>query len=135
MNSVLCERSNPALNKYQRASDNIYMNRAQYEEAYATAPMPAVGTKNIAEEELHLLFESAISCRLLAMREQMDRISGPLPQPRNCQTEALPIVAKQPKSRLVFHRSWQRALVYGSLGLMLTMLGFDLMGLLVLFTR
>ena len=135
MNSVLCEMTNPALNKCGLESDNIYMNTAQYEEAYATAPIAAVGPINTAEEELHLLFESAISSRLLAMREQMDRISGPLPQTQNYQTEALPVVAEQPKGHLLFHSSWQRALVYSSLGLILTMLGFDLMGLLVLFTR
>ena len=137
MNSILCEITNPALKDCELEADNIYMKRAQYEESYATSPMTAVGSANVAEEELHVLFESAISSRLLAMRQQIDRISGPLPytQHRSYETEALPVVAKQVKGRFMFHNPWQRALIYGSLGLMLTMIGFDLMGLLVLCTR
>jgi len=112
------------------------MNVAQHEESYATAPMMVVQPASFGEEELHVLFESAISSRLLAMREQMDRISGPLPfaELRSYETEVLPVVVKQPEKLFVF-RPWQRTLLCGSLGLMLTMVGFDLMGLLVLCTR
>ena len=104
---------------------------------YATAPMATVQPARLGEEELHTLFESAISSRLLAMREQMDRISGPLPytQSRWYETDVLPVVAKQPKPHVAFRNRWQRALLYISLGLMLTMIGFDLMGVLVLCTR
>lgn len=130
MNSVLCRVTDAALNECVR------MNAVPDEVSYATAPMAVVQPASLGEEELHTLFESAISSRLLAMREQMDRISGPLPyflQSRDYETEKLPLI--QPKKARLFSRSLQRTILFGSLGLMLTMLGFDLMGLLVLYTR
>ena len=130
MNSVLCRVTDAVLNECVR------MNVVPDEVSYVTAPMAVVQPANLGEEELHTLFESAISSRLLAMREQMDRISGPLPcsvQPRNYETEKLPLI--QPKKTPLFSRSLQRTILFGSLGLMLAMLGFDLMGLLVLYTR
>jgi len=137
MNSVLCRTTDAALNECLLESDKISMNVANYEESFATAPMAAVQPASLGEEEFHVLFESAINSRLLAMREQMDRISGPLPytQARSYETDVLPVVATQPKKLFVFRSPWQRTLLYSSLGLMLTMLGFDLMGLLVLCTR
>ena len=137
MNSVLCRTTDAALNECLFESDKMSMNAAHDEESYATAPMAAVQPPSLGEEELHTLFESAISSRLLAMREQMDRISGPLPytQLHGYETEVLPVVEKQPKRRSVFRHRWHRTLLYCSLGLMLTMIGFDLMGLLVLCTR
>ncbi len=137
MNSVLCRTTDAMLNECQLASDKMNMDVAQYEESYATAPMAVVRPANVEEEELHTLFESAISSRLSAMRTQMDRISGPLPytQSRSYDTDILPIIATQPKKLFMFRSSFQRMLLYGSLCLMLTMLGFDLMGVLVLCTR
>ena len=137
MNSVLCRTTDAALNKCLLESDKMNMNRAQCNESYATAPMAVVRPTNLEEEELHTLFESAISSRLLAMRTQMDRISGPLPytQSRWYETDMLPVVAKQPKNLFMFRSSFQRTLLYSSLCLMLTTLGFDLMGVLVLCTR
>ena len=137
MNSVLCRTTDATLNECLLESDRMSMDVAHDEEAYATAPMAAVPPASLGEEELHTLFESAISSSLLGMREQMDRISGPLPSTpsRWYETDVLPVVAKQPRKLFVFGSSWQRTLLYGSLGLMLAMLGFDLMGLLVLCTR
>ena len=135
MSSVLCRTTDAALNECLLESDG--KNVAQHEVSYETTPIAVVRPANFGEEELHSLFESAISSRLLAMREQMDRISGPLPytQSRSYETDVLPIVTKQTKELFVFRGSWQRTLLYSSLGLMLTMIGFDLMGLLVLYTR
>ncbi len=137
MNSVLCRTTDGTLNECLLESDRMSMNVVHYEESYATAPMAAVQPARLSEEELHTQFETAISGRLLAMREQMDRISGPLPyaQLRNYDTDVLPVVVKQPKNLFVFPCSWQRTFLYGSLALMLTMIGFDLMGLLVLCSR
>ena len=137
MNSVLCRTTDAALNKCPLESDKMNMNVAQYEESYATAPMAVVQPANVEEEELHTLFESAISSRLSAMRTQMDRISGPLPytQSHSYETDVLPVIATQPKKLFMFRSSFQRTLLYGSLCLMLTMLGFDLMGVLILCTR
>jgi len=144
MNSVVCRTTDVALNECLLASDRMSMDVAHgrdtsgpYEEPYATAPMAVVQPASLGEEELHTLFESAISSRLLAMREQMDRISGPLPytQLHSYEKEVLPVIAKQPKRLSAFRHRWQRTLLYCSLGLMLTMIGFDLMGLLILCTR
>ncbi len=138
MNSVLCPTTNVMLNECTFETDRNSMDVALYDEAYATAPIAAVQPPCFGEEELHVLFESAISNRLLAMREKMDRISGPLPHTstHSYETEAPPVVVPtQKRNLLVFHHRWQRPLLYSSLGLMLTLLGFDLMGLLVLCTR
>ncbi|GAC1435622.1 MAG: hypothetical protein PVS3B3_26800 [Ktedonobacteraceae bacterium] len=137
MNSVLCRTTDAALNECVFEADRMSMSIAHYEESYVTAPMAAVQPVKLGEEELHTLFESAISSRLFAMRDQMDRISGPLPytQLRSYETDILPVVAKQSQKLFVFRSSLQRTLLLTSLGLMLTMIGFDLMGLLVLCTR
>ena len=134
MNSVLCRTTDVALNESLLEIDRMSMNVARYDESYATAPMAVVQPASLGEEELHALFESAISSRLLAMRTQMYRISDPLlyTHSRNYETDVLPVVKKQPKKLLMLRNPWQRALLYSSLGLMLTMIGFDLMGLLVL---
>lgn len=137
MNSVLSRATDAALNKCVLASDMVNMS-ATSQESYATSPMAAVRPASLdEEEELHTLFEAAISDRLLAMREQMDRISGPLPynQQRRYETDMLPVIEKQPERTDAFQNPWQRAILYGSLGLMLAMLGFDLMGLLVLYAH
>ncbi len=138
MNSVLCRVTDAAMNECLSEAGVVHTNAAPDEELYTTAPMAVVQPVDSGEEELHTLFESAISSRLLAMREQMDRISGPLPhyiQQRRYETDMLPVVEAEPKKTLVFHGFWQRTILFGSLGLMLTMLGFDLMGLLVLYAR
>ena len=139
MNSVLCRVTDATINECLLEADVVHMNAAPDEELYATAPMAAVQPVDCGEEELHTLFESAISSRLLAMRDQMDRISGPLPyypQQRRYETDMLPIVEAEPKKKtLVLCNPWQRTMLFGSLCLMLTMLGFDLMGLLVLYVR
>ena len=138
MNSVLCRVTDAAMNECLSEAGVVHTNAAPDEELYTTAPMAVVQPVDSSEEELHTLFELAISSRLLAMREQMDRISGPLPhytQQRRYETDMLPVVDARPKKTLVFHNPCQRTILFGSLGLMLTMLGFDLMGLLVLYAR
>ncbi len=138
MNSVLCRETSVALNEYSVQSDVISMDTPISEDSYATAPMMAVvRPTSMSEDDLHTLFEAAISSRLLAMREQMDRISGPLAtrQQRHYETEALPVIKKQPVNMRLFNSTWQRVIVCSSLGLILAMIGFDIMGLLILAAR
>ncbi|GAC1393610.1 MAG: hypothetical protein NVS4B11_22650 [Ktedonobacteraceae bacterium] len=137
MNSVLCRVTDTELDECRMQSAMVNVNEATTEESYATAPIAAVRPTSSSEEDLHTLFEAAISGRLLAMREQMDRISGPLPdnQQRRYETDVLPAIEKQPERIQLLHGTWQRIVLFGSLGLMLTMIGFDLMGLLVLYMR
>jgi len=138
MNSVLCRETDTVLNEYSVQSDVISMNTSINEESYVTTPMmAAVRPTSISDDDLHTLFEAAISSRLLAMREQMDRISGPLAarQQRRYETEALPVIKKQPVNMRLFNSIWQRVIVFSCLGLMLAMVGFDIMGLLILAVR
>ncbi|GAC1655633.1 MAG: hypothetical protein NVS4B12_28110 [Ktedonobacteraceae bacterium] len=136
MNSVLCRATDTGVNEYMLQSDRERMNTT-LEESYATAPMATVRPTSISEEELHTLFEAAISSRLLAMREQMQRISGPLlyHQQFRYETDALPVLETQPQKTPLFRHNWQRIMLFSSLSLMLTLMGFDLMGLLVLYMR
>jgi len=138
MNNVLCRETDMALNECSIQSDVISMDTSMNEESYITAPMAAIVSPiNTTEEELHTLFEAAISGRLLAMREQMNRISGPLAAHQQCryETEALPVIKKQPVHMRLFNSPWQRVIVFSCLGLILAMVGFDLMGLLILAVR
>ena len=143
MNSVLYGETDAALNECDTQSDMRSMNTSMNEESYVTAPMMAiVRPGNTTDEELHDLFEAAISDRLLAMREQMERISGPLSMShkRSMQTEALhPYEAEtlttfkaQLANMYTMSYRWQHVLLFVCLGLMLAMLGFDVMGLLIL---
>jgi hypothetical protein len=112
---------------------------------YATMPMVAVqlqpahvyhlsDANDINEEELYTSFEQAISDRVTAMNCRLQRITrnthlalGPsCPSPVQAQTR----VASHP---LQFTNRWQRILLLSSLAFMLLLLGFDLMGLLVLY--
>ncbi len=138
MNSVLCRETDVALNECNVSSDMISMNTSMDEESYVTAPMmAAVRPSSTTEEELHDMFEAAISTRLLAMREQMNRISGPLTpnQKHFYETETLPTFKTQLVNMYTFSNRWQRIVLLSCSGLMLAMIGFDVMGLLILAMR
>ena len=138
MNSVLCRETDVALNECSVLSDMISMNTSMDEESYMTTPMMAVvRPSSTTEEELHDMFEAAISTRLLGMREQMDRISGPLPPNREhfYETETLPTFKTQLANMYASSSRWQRTVFFICLGLMLAMIGFDIMGLLILAAR
>jgi ferric-dicitrate binding protein FerR (iron transport regulator) len=113
---------------------------------YATIPMIAVEAQSArayalsrpvspdtGEEELHTSFEQAISDRLLALNSRLQRITRStdpafaLPAPRlQAQAEA----ATHSQARRLH---WQHPLLLASLALMFLLLGFDVMGLLVLY--
>ena len=137
MNSVLCRETDVALNECSVSSDMISMNTSMDEESYVTAPMMVVRPTSTTEEELHDLFEAAISTRLLGMREQMNRISGPLTLNREhfYETETLPTFKTQLANMYASSSRWQRTVFFICLGLMLAMIGFDIMGLLILVAR
>jgi hypothetical protein len=98
------------------------------------------------EEELHTSFEQAISDRLIGVNRQLSLISGPLTDPERAhllvtrqlnQSSLMPNIEAAAPS--VAHAStkglgsaWQRSLIMVSLALMFLLVGFDLMGLLVL---
>jgi hypothetical protein len=123
------------------------------EDRFATMPaisaVPAYRPPN--EEELHTSFELAISNRLIAVNRQLSLVSGPLTDPERVQLvqSTQPLIRSDSGSQLVlpsaqvsmrrlpalFESAWQRCIIYGSLMLALTLVGFDLMGLLVLHAR
>jgi len=102
-------------------------------DVFATAPMKAVIYHQENEEELHTSFEDAISDRVLAMNRQLQRLSGSLAEVR-CIEPHTDVLVKQGgftwRAALSL-RAWRLA----GLALMLVLIGFDLMGLLVLHMR
>lgn len=119
----------------------------ELEDRFATMPeMPAYRRPN--EEELHTSFEAAISNRACLLNRQLSLKSGPLTysgaqyiQPTtepdsNSFVKSIDIPELQPP-QVMFSSSysgstWQRTIVFACAALMFMLLGFDMMGLLVL---
>ncbi len=135
-------------------------NTPTVQDRFATMPvLPAVPAyQPVNEEELHTSFEQAINDRLLAVNKQLSLKSGPLVHTQGLQlnteplgqlswishpssmTNATPVTEplQEHSGKLLpglLGNVWQRGLVFASLTLMLMLLGFDLMGLLVLHMR
>ena len=120
------------------------------EDRFATMPALAIVTplsQSLSEEELHTAFEQAISDRLMIVNRQLSRVSGPLTHtyiqcgPVNTEPlgqasaiySAVYCTAPQQQHHTVRTKdAWRRNVTYGCLALMFTLLGFDLMGLLML---
>ncbi len=135
MNSFLYKILDTELNECVLESDTTTMEISARKESYATTPMMAVKLTNESEEDIHTAFEAAISGRLLAMRERMNRISGPLPSSRRYKMERLPPVKGVLKQRNAQRGAFARAVLLSCYGLTLALLGFDLMGILILCAR
>ena len=122
---------------------------SELEDRFATMPeMPAYQQPN--EEELHTSFEAAISNRACLLNRQLSLKSGPLTytgaQYAQPTTEPLSDsnsfvksidIPELPQPQVRFSSSyssnaWQRTIVFACAALMLMLLGFDMMGLLVL---
>ena len=106
------------------------------EDLFATLPVKAVqpACRATDVEEVYTDFEAAISARLLAMRLQRSIMTGILSH-TTPQTDAL---AGHHVPALRFHVSyqqWRSWLLHLSLACLLLLIGFDVMGLLVLFAR
>lgn len=112
---------------------------------FATMPaIPAVSPQQkIDEEELHTSFEHAISDRLITVNRKLSLVSGPLTDPErvHLQTSQKLICSNsmpnvEVKAHSTPHASmkgrWRRSLLLFSLALMFLLVGFDIMGLLVL---
>ena len=121
---------------------------------FATTPELLVAPSYLLsdEEELHTSFEQAISDRLIAVNKRLSLISGPLTNsqqlpaqttrqlhqtylPANEGSEANDMPSPRPVACAPANSpaiSWQRSVLLGGLALMLLLVGFDIMGLLVL---
>jgi hypothetical protein len=129
---------------------DAYVNESSLvEDRFATMPVLTVNplTQPLSEEELHTSFEQAISDRLMIVNQRLSLASGPLtytyPQRSQVYTEPLgdskamksavyPPVPEQQHHMVPTKGDWRRFLAYGCLALMFTLIGFDLMGVLML---
>ena len=103
-----------------------------------------VADEHLSEEELYTLFEQAMSDRLLALGARLSRSSESLTTPSEMADQkaratsvesfpsTMPLKLHAGTLWTLMSTGWQRALTQVSLALMLVMIGFDLMGLLVL---
>jgi hypothetical protein len=128
MNSTLC---------YQVDFDavhDIFTDTSLVQDQFATTPIiavhPARAYEHADEEELYTSFEQAISDRVLAVSKQLSRISGPLVNSQTVQS------VKPQNDRVnptfLSHASKQ-IILYVGLAVMFLLVGFDLMGLLMLY--
>jgi len=104
------------------------------EDQFATTPiitvLPALAYEQPDEEELYTSFEQAISDRVLAISKQLSRISGPLVNSQVVRS------VKQQNDRLnptFLSLAWKQCILYMSLAMMFLLVGFDLMGMLMLY--
>jgi hypothetical protein len=140
MNGLLCE---PA-EAYQGVQ-YIAEPMSLLEDQYATTPMAVVqpAFQFQGEEELHTSFEQAISDRVMAVNRQLSHLSGPITDTGYVQphtddlvhpdilTIAIPLPAVANPSH--HENVWQRIVLMVCLCLILVMLGFDLLGVLLVY--
>jgi hypothetical protein len=131
MNNMVCypAESEPAI-RY------MTVETTALEDLYSTTPLKIIGSlyRQPDEDELHSAFEEAISERVVAFQKQRLSISNPsidsislLP---SIQTEAsLPVRAKK---HSVLRHGTQAIILLMAIAFMLLLIGFDLMGLLIL---
>jgi hypothetical protein len=88
-----------------------------------------------SEEELHTSFEQAISRRTSELHERLSRYSYPALSAQSGRFVEINTTANDPaiqsKSKAA-KTGWQRFVILSGLALMFMLIGFDLMGLLVL---
>jgi hypothetical protein len=108
-----------------------------YESSYETAPMRVVLPlfQQPNEESLHTSFEEAISDRQIAVHERLQRLTLPLSGPlASYNTESIkgfgPLLV--PQRQQVVPLRIQRSFRQTCLALMFSLVGFDIMGMLVL---
>jgi hypothetical protein len=130
MNNILC---NPA--EMELDIRCITADTATPEDMYATSPVAVVRPTYTQpnEEELHTSFEEAISDRVLAVNRQLKRLSVPLTDNLSVPSPTSTVAHQRRLSLL--RRAWRQGMLFVAIAFMLVMVGFDLMGLLVLHLR
>ncbi len=108
---------------------------------YATEPMSAlsISLRHPDDEMLHTSFEHAISDRVEALHKRLSRLTtSPLTETLRERTtdtlgNTISLMTIQPATATAsLRQSWRRRIIYSCLALIFTLLGFDLMGLLVI---
>jgi hypothetical protein len=109
------------------------------EDIYMTTPMAVIRPTYLKpnEEELLSSFEEAISDRVLAVNRQLRRLSVPLTENLSVQFPSSSVVKIQCLSACLasLGQASRLAMLRIAIAFMLVMVGFDLMGLLVLYIR
>lgn len=138
MNSTICVRTDSlAVGTPDLYSDTPCVP-SMTANSYATVPMAVVRpvTPSLDEEEFHSSFEFALRERSNTLDVGFHDLDGlPISEQRlTCKHGQM--YYAQPMARLLVCMSvWQRYVVYLGLVLSLLLVGFDIMGLLVLHTR
>lgn len=150
MNSILFQ---PA--ECLRDLDIFTNDMPAFDDAFATIPMPSVPPAFLAdqEEEVYTSFEEAISDRVLAMQRLLQTSQGrrqasrlPSTDPHwhtisesrgDARHRPVGICSFTPAANNISRltQKWRHILLLGGLSLAMALLGFDLMGLLVLQLR
>jgi hypothetical protein len=117
----------------------ITTETAATEDMYSTTPLKNMRSiyRQSNEEELHSSFEEAISDRVLVLNRQLRRVSIPFTDNVSIQSP-LSSEVKMPSlsARLTsIGQASRQAMLHIAIAFMLVMVGFDLMGLLVLHMR
>jgi len=106
---------------------------------YATTPMPAFRPvfQQPNEEELYISFEGAISDRVIAVNRQLSHLSRVRSRVRQrvSHVECGRSSRESGGALARVGNVWQSGVLLMSIALMLVLLGFDLMGLLVLYVH
>src|SRR5689334_11443093 len=141
MNCTLTRATSAELNTYGTDA-NWTPDTFSAHNAYATAPMAAVlpPYQPPTEEELHTSFEQAISHRTNELQERLSRYSHPALSAQYAQhsgrSTEMYTIANDPAATRTQNRvsqaGWQRFIILPGLALIFMLIGFDLMGLLVL---
>lgn len=131
MNIELCTSTDAALNDY-----SVQTQTFMVEENYETAPiaLTKIAYQPLNEEELHLSFEEAIDSRVVALQEQLSHLrrTDSLLDSGSPSTNAS---LSQGAARSLLGYGWKRGIIFCGLALIFTLIGFNLMGLLILSTR
>jgi len=132
-------------------TEGLIARTSLIEDWFATTPALLAAPSYLLsdEEELHTSFEQAISDRLIAVNKRLSLISGPLTNSQHIHAQRaqttgplhqtyLPANDKPSPRPAAYaptnspETGWQRSLLLGSMALMFLLVGFDIMGLLVL---
>ena len=128
MNCLLNPTTDAELNEYDTSAET-----SPLEDAYATAPMAVVKeptTQALSyEEEVYSSFELAISGRQEEVQQKLQYLSTLSPRAARKPSRSTAL------STQLSGINWQRLLLFGAFAFIFTLLGFDAMGLLVLFAR
>ena len=106
------------------------------EDMYLTTPLVAIHSiyRQPNEDELHSSFEEAISDRVLAFNRQFRHLSFPVTDEVTMQSSKRPLVNLQsePTHFILLRPGFRQAMLLITTAFMLLMVGFDVMGLLIL---